>query len=130
MRIEAAYCQHHGAITPDGMVFPLTATAEALRFMAEETYGCAARGCEGDIVVLAEPTDKPLLQHLVLARAEDFPDDYEHDKYGSTAEQWAAMGFEPGKPRVIIELGAVEPGVFAMGVALDMHGGADQDRRG
>lgn len=126
VRVNKAWCPSHGPITPEGLAFPFTVTGEALAFMADETYGCAARGCEDDLLVEAEPSNVRLVQHLVLVRPEDFPGDYEHDRYASTAEQWAAMGFKG--PRVIIESAQVEPGIFAMGVALEQHGGADQVR--
>lgn len=109
VRVNDACCPQHGPITPEGLVFPLTVTGEALAFMAQDELTgprCLGKGCESSILVDAIATDKRLVQHLVLARPQDFPEDYEHDKYSSTADQWHAMGFDG--PRVITELPLID----------------------
>lgn len=105
VRLNAARCPQHGPVTPEAYCYPLSASPEALQFMADEGSTCLGRGCESDIEVDAEPASRSLHQHLVLW-------------YGDTIEERQALGFDPGKPRVVCELTPVWPGEYMQGVPL------------
>ena len=118
VRLNNGRCPAHGSVHPEGYCYPLTVTAEALRFMARAGSHCIERGCEEPILLDCEIAYAPLHQHLVLW-------------YGDTPEELLSLGFifeneyeeiRAGRmlqpPRIVCELSQVESGVWAQGEPL------------